>query len=83
MMSGTNSYPAGRFNICVDIWKPSDTSAWKFAAWNGVTLNYGGEHKNISGGSHLSNTGAVTGIKFAFANGNISGTFRLYGITNG
>jgi hypothetical protein len=77
------SYPTQEANFIAYIRNPSNTTKLKpvnfmgagFAgASNGVTIQ--------GGGCYTASTGAITGVRFQCSAGNITGTFRLYGIKN-
>lgn len=65
----------------VNVLNPSGTTAMKTCLIKGQYLVSGGTYVGTMDGA-FSNTsaGAVTGLRFFFDTGNISGTFRLYGI---
>jgi hypothetical protein len=70
-------------NYIIYLNNPSSTTKTKTIFWDGFTLNNGGGWGRVVGGAAWEGgTGALTGIQFFGLSGNISGTFRLYGIKN-
>lgn len=72
-------------NFTLYIHNPSSTTKRKIIYWQGGFWNTGGNIITVNGsGSYegTADTSALTGIRFFGSAGNISGTFRLYGIKN-
>lgn len=69
-------------SLAMHVFNPASTSLLKNVIWQGM-VNRGSNNLFLAsgGGSHTSDTGALTGVRFAMSSGNIaSGSFRLYGI---
>lgn len=67
-------------NLVAYIYRPSGTTNQKTMSWQGQTGASGGQMTGSTGSAGNSGTSALTGIRFLCSTGNISGTFRLYGI---
>jgi hypothetical protein len=65
---------------------PASTTKYKNVYWTGTIINgpsAAASHiSNASGGGIYYGLEALTGVRFLYSVGNISGTFRLYGIKN-
>jgi hypothetical protein len=73
---------SGRSQFTMHITNPSSTGVQKLVYWTGGSIS--SDAVTVRAGAGLNQgTGALTGIRFIAATGNIlSGTFRLYGIAN-
>jgi hypothetical protein len=76
-----------RADFIVYIRRPSDATNYKTV--NYQTSGFGASTSSsnnatsaVGGGSWTGSTGAITGVQFLCSAGNITGTFRLYGIKN-
>jgi len=77
------SYPASTSNFVMYIHNPASTTKHKGIYWSGVAVNNSNNIVQIVGSAaNQSGTQALTGVRFYADSGNISGTFRLYGIKN-
>jgi len=82
-----STYPLERADFIVYIRRPSDATNYKTV--NYQTSGFGASTSSsnnatsaVGGGSWTGSTGAITGVQFLCSAGNITGTFRLYGIKN-
>jgi len=65
----------------IQIPNPLDTTVYPAIIFDGVSTNFGnGDHYRRFGFGRLLTSGALSGITFFSSSGNISGTFKLYGI---
>jgi hypothetical protein len=82
MTSALNA--GGPVSFVLYLYKPSNTTTSKYVSWQGGCLNSAATYTFIAGGATWSgSTAAITGIRFFTTSDNIvSGTFRLYGISN-
>jgi len=83
---GVGNGASDSFNLVVMIYNPSSTALVKQIDWRGTaSRTVVAQRTNIaSGGALVTNTAALTGVRFYAATGNIlTGKFRLYGINNG
>lgn len=79
----TASYPAATSNFVMYIHNPASTTKHKGIYWSGMAINNTNNIVQIVGSAaNQSGTQALTGVRFYADSGNISGTFRLYGIKN-
>jgi hypothetical protein len=79
--TGVGSAAAKSANFTIRINQPASTTLSKQINWIGSYIDAAGVLHTSSGVASNTATTALTGIRF-FAGGNISGTFRLYGIAN-
>jgi hypothetical protein len=74
-------------DFIVYIRRPSNATTYKSVNFIGAGFGGGTSAANNAvavegGGSYTGGTGAITGVRFQCSAGNITGTFRLYGIKN-
>lgn len=72
------------FNFIMYVSNPSSTSVVKNVFWHG-NFSYDTTSQAVffsTGAGRNTGTDALTGVRFYLTSGNISGTFRLYGIKN-
>ena len=81
-----SSYPLEKSDFTVYINRPSDTTNYKNVYFIGAGFGASGSALSSvavqGGGTWRGGVGAITGVRFLCSAGNISGTFRLYGIKN-
>lgn len=70
-------------NFTVTVSSPASTAVQKSLRFEGSAINAAGDIVNMNGAGKNSATSALTGVRVYASSGNIvSGSFRLYGITN-
>jgi hypothetical protein len=82
-----STYPLERADFIVYIRRPSDATNYKTVNYQSSGFGASTSSSNnatsaVGGGSWTGSTGAITGVQFLCSAGNITGTFRLYGIKN-
>jgi hypothetical protein len=79
MESGSNDSDR-HLDFVMYVYIPSSTTLRKYFTWQGF---HGRPPSVVFGGGQITNTTALTGVRFFASSGNIAiGTFRLYGIAN-
>ena len=69
--------------LMVRVYDPAGTTNNKSINWDGALFDGAGNCATVTGtGAYISTTGALTGVRFYMSSGNITGTFRLYGLRN-
>ena len=68
-------------NIIIYVYTPASTTARKMITWQGACNQSGGNMNSSVGSGVNDSTSALTGVRIKASSGNISGTFRLYGIS--
>jgi hypothetical protein len=77
------NYSNAMSEYVVYIHNPAGTTKYKGVYWMGTALNNSGDiMQNVGAATYSGGAQALTGVRFFGAAGNISGTFRLYGIKN-
>ena len=79
--TGNDSYSSANYEV--SIYNPTDTAIRHVVRFEGSYYEDDNDIHYVYGIGQNSNTGALTGIRIGPVSGAISGTFRLYGITNG
>jgi len=80
-LSNMGNGAANSMNLVMNIFNPDSTALTKNVSWVGSTIR--SEITTCNGVGTNTGTGALTGLRFYAATGNIlAGTFRLYGIAN-
>lgn len=82
IMGNMSSSASGNTAFVAYIPTPSSTSVVKSIFINGAAMTSGTFMSLISMAGYNTGTSALTGVRFYGSAGNISGTFRLYGIKN-
>lgn len=82
-----STYPNELSDFIVYIRRPSNATTYKTVNFLGSGFGAGTASALAAvsvygGGSYTGGTGAITGVRFLCSTGNITGTFRLYGIKN-
>ena len=67
--------------LTLHIHNPNATSAKTGFDWTHSCQRYTNESLFYTGGGSINNSSAITSIRFAMNNGNIYGTFRIYGVS--
>jgi len=67
--------------LTLHIHNPNATSAKTGFDWTHSCQRYTNESLFYTGGGSINNSSAITSIRFACNNGNINGTFRIYGVS--
>ena len=70
-------------NFVIDIYNPADTAIAHIIRYEGTYFEDDNDIHALQGCGANNTTGALTGLRIKAGSGNISGRFRLYGITNG
>ena len=70
-------------NFVIDIYNPADTAIAHIIRYEGTYFEDDNDIHVLQGCGANNTTGALTGLRIKAGSGNISGRFRLYGITNG
>ena len=76
-LSNSSSQGGG---LTLHIHNPNATATKTGFDWTHSCQRYSTETLFYTGGGSINNSMAITGIRFACNNGNISGTFRIYGV---
>ena len=77
-LSNSSSQGGG---LTLHIHNPNATATKTGFDWTHSCLRYTNESLFYTGGGSINNSSAITSIRFACNNGNISGTFRIYGVS--
>ena len=77
-LSNSSSQGGG---LTLHIHNPNATSAKTGFDWTHSCQRYTNESLFYTGGGSINNSSAITSIRFACNNGNINGTFRIYGVS--
>ena len=70
-------------NFVIDIYNPADTAIRHVIRYEGTYFEDDNDIHVMQGLGMNETTGALTGLRIKAGSGNVSGRFRLYGITNG
>ena len=83
MFPDIDSGAANANGLVVRVYDPAGTTNNKSVNWDGALFDGAGNCATVTGtGAYISTTGSLTGIRFKMSSGNITGTFRLYGLRN-
>lgn len=78
-----STYPGSTGNYVMYVHNPASTTKYKTIYWNGYFTNdTEATVMSVGSAAYTGGTQALTGVRFYASSGNISGTFRLYGIKN-
>jgi len=67
--------------LSMTIYNPSSSSVKTAFEWKHSAYRYSDEALMYTGGGIINNSSAITSVQFGCNNGNLSGTFRIYGVS--
>lgn len=76
----TGSASTESIHFRMHISNPTSTTRHHSIDYQGAQVDANGASSFVNGVGHYNTTGALTGVRIYCASGNLSGTFRLYGI---